>query len=117
MQLLVSFQWIDGEAKARGIKRSFREQRRQSFPRESDYREFLATSGQTEADIPRRVRLDLLSNKLRDRVVRGAETERGQERVLDRFVKRFTAHWRAKTVCGEQYRTDGCGSTLPVAQG
>ena len=49
VQLLVSFVWIDGEAKLRGVsvtdaqvRHSFLDQKRQSFPRESDYQKFLA---------------------------------------------------------------------------
>ena len=32
-------------------------------------------------------------------------------------MKDFTARWKAKTVCGVQYKTDDCGSTLPIAAG
>jgi foldase protein PrsA len=78
MQLLLSFKWITGEAAAQGIvvtdaevEQSFADQKRKSFPREADYQKFLRTSGQTQADILARVRLDLLSNKIRDKVVAG----------------------------------------------
>ena len=58
LQLLISFQWIQGEAKEQGIKvtdaevkKSFDEQKKQSFPKDADYQKFLKDSGQTEADI------------------------------------------------------------------
>ena len=67
MQLLISFAWIEGEARVQGVtvteeetKASYEEQKRQSFPKESDFREFLRTSGQSRAGIFQRVRLDLL---------------------------------------------------------
>src|SRR3954451_7654018 len=51
MQLLVSFKWIQGEAEAQGIKvtdaevkKSFDEQKKQSFPKEADYQKFLKQS-------------------------------------------------------------------------
>ena len=76
MQLLISFAWIDGEARVQGVtvtdeetEASFEEQKQQSFPKESDFRKFLRTSGQSRTDILQRVRLDLLSNAIRDRVV------------------------------------------------
>jgi foldase protein PrsA len=76
LQLLISFAWIDGEARAQGItvteaetEASFEEQKRLSFPKDSDYRRFLRSSGQTEADLFHRVRLDLVSNAIRDKVV------------------------------------------------
>ena len=80
LQLLISFQWIQGEAEAQGVKvtdaevkKSFDEQKKQSFPKDADYQKFLKTSGQTEDDILQRVKLDLLSNKIRDKVVKGKD--------------------------------------------
>jgi foldase protein PrsA len=81
MQLLISFQWIQGEAGSMDVKvtdaevkKSFNEQKKQSFPKEEDYKKFIQTSGQTEKDILQRVKLDLLSNKIRDKVVKGKDT-------------------------------------------
>jgi foldase protein PrsA len=78
MQLLISFKWIEGEAELRGltvtdaeVTQAFDQQKRQSFPTEADFQRFMKTSGQTLADVHARVRLDLLSNKLRDQVVAG----------------------------------------------
>jgi hypothetical protein len=75
LQLLVSFAWIDGEATEQGItvtdaevQQSFDEQRRQAFPTLADFRRFLHKSHQTVADIRRRVRLNLLSDRIRDKV-------------------------------------------------
>ena len=56
------------------VKKSFDEQKKQSFPKDADYKKFLKTSGQTEEDILQRVKLDLLSNKIRDKVVKGKDT-------------------------------------------
>ena len=54
LQLLISFKWIQGEADAMNIKvtdaevkKSFDEQKKQSFPKDADYQKFLKTSGQT----------------------------------------------------------------------
>ena len=78
MQLLVSFEWIEGEAKAKDIKvsdkevqASFDKQKKQAFPKAADFDKFLKDSGQTEGDILKRVRLDTLSNKIRDKVTKG----------------------------------------------
>jgi foldase protein PrsA len=80
MQLLVSFQWIEGEAKLQHvkvtdaeIKKTFDKQRKQAFPKDADFQKFLKDSGQTEADIIKRVRLDTLSNKIRDKVTKGKD--------------------------------------------
>jgi foldase protein PrsA len=80
MQLLVSFKWIEGEAKAKNIKvsdkevkASFDKQKKQAFPKAADFDKFLKDSGQTEGDILKRVRLDALSNKIRDKVTKGKD--------------------------------------------
>jgi foldase protein PrsA len=80
LQLLISFQWIEGEAKAQNIKvsdaevkSSFDKQKKQAFPKDADFQKFLKDSGQTEADILKRVRLDTLSNKIREKVTKGKD--------------------------------------------
>ena len=90
MQLLVSFQWIEGEAEEMNIKlsdaevkKSFDQQRKQQFPKDADYKKFLKDSGQSEEDILQRVRLELLSNKIRDKIVKG------KDRVTDQQIKAY----------------------------
>ena len=80
LQLLVSFKWIEGEAKAQDIKvsdtevkKSFDKQKKESFPKDADFEKFLKDSGQTEDDILKRVRLDVLSNKIREKVTKGKD--------------------------------------------
>jgi foldase protein PrsA len=90
LQLLISFQWIQGEADAMEIKvsdaevkKSFDEQKKQSFPKDADYKKFIQQSGQTEEDILQRVKLDLLSNKIRDKVVKG------KDKISDKQIEDF----------------------------
>jgi foldase protein PrsA len=80
LNLLISFEWIEGEAQEQNVKvtdaevrKSFEQQRKQSFPKDADYQKFLKDSGQTEEDILQRVRLDALSNKIRDKVIEGKD--------------------------------------------
>jgi len=80
IQLLIQFKWIQGQADSMGIKvsdadvkKSFDQQKKQSFPKDADYQKFLKTSGQSQDDLLRRVKLDLLSNKIRDKVVKGKD--------------------------------------------
>jgi foldase protein PrsA len=90
MQLLISFQWIQGEAQDMGIKvsdadvrKEFEKQRKQSFPKQKDYQKFLKDSGQTEQDILLRVKLDTLSNKIREKITKG------KDKVTDAQVKTY----------------------------
>ena len=80
MQFLVSAKWIEGEAEERGLSatpaevdRQFEETKDQSFPNERAYQRFLRTSGQTEEDLKFRVRLDVLSNKIRQQVTEASQ--------------------------------------------
>jgi foldase protein PrsA len=93
LQLLISFRWIEGEAEDRGIsvaeadvRRSFEQLKRRSFPEDADYRKFLTSSGQTEEDLLTRVRYDLLSERIRDQVVKGTG-EVTDERVAAYYDK------------------------------
>src|SRR5918997_126042 len=90
LQLLVSFEWIKGEAEEMNVsvsdaevKKSFDQQRKQSFPKDADYQKFLKDSGQSEEDVMLRVRLDLLSNKIRDEIIKG------KDKVTDAQIKDF----------------------------
>ena len=65
------------------VKKSFDEQKKQSFPKEADYKKFIQQSGQTKEDILQRVKLDLLSNKIRDKVVKG------KDNVSDKAISDF----------------------------
>jgi len=78
--LLVSYKWIEGEAEEQGVKvtdaevkKAFEEQKKQNFPKDADYKKFLEQSGQTNDDILLRVKLDLLSQKIRDKAIKGKD--------------------------------------------
>jgi foldase protein PrsA len=88
--LLISFEWIKREAEEQGVevsdeevKKSFEQQKKQSFPKEADFQKFLEQSGQTVEDVMMRVRLDALSNKIRDKVTKGKDT------VTDAQIKEY----------------------------
>ncbi|MBA3370148.1 MAG: peptidyl-prolyl cis-trans isomerase [Thermoleophilaceae bacterium] len=78
MQFLVSSLWIEAEASDRDLEaadgevdKMFNDQKRQSFPSDQEYQQFLKASGQTEEDLRYRVKLDVLSNKVREAIVKG----------------------------------------------
>jgi foldase protein PrsA len=88
--LLISFEWIKREAEEQGIKvtdaevkKSFEDQKKQSFPKAEDYEKFLKDSGQTNEDVLMRVRLDTLSNKIREKVTKG------KDKVTDAQIKAY----------------------------
>ncbi len=78
MQFLISARWIEGEASDLGIKltdtqvqQEFAKQKKASFQTTKQFQDFLKSSGMTEEDLLFRVRLDTLSNKIRDKVTKG----------------------------------------------
>jgi foldase protein PrsA len=80
LQFLISAEWIKGEASDKGVKvtdaevnKQFQQTKKQSFPKEADYQKFLKSSGMSQDDILFRVRLDTLSNKLREKVTKGKD--------------------------------------------
>jgi foldase protein PrsA len=80
MQFLVSAEWIQQEAKSEGVKvsnkqvqKQFQDQKKQSFQKEADYQKFLKQSGMTEADLLFRVKLDVISNAVRTKAIKGKD--------------------------------------------
>jgi foldase protein PrsA len=103
LQLLVSFKWIEGEAKAMNIKvtdkeiqKTFDKQKKEAFPKAADFTKFLKDSGQTEADILKRVRLDSLSNKIREKVTKG------KDKVTDAQIEAYYNKNKARFAKPEQ---------------
>ena len=90
--LLTSFAWIEGEAAELGltltreaVARELRLQRRQSFSNRREWRRFLRETHQTTGDMLRRVRLDMLSDAIREAVIASVTvTDADLDRYLDR---------------------------------
>jgi foldase protein PrsA len=80
MQFLVSAEWISQEADKQGVKvsdkevqKQFQDQKKQSFQKEGDYQKFLQNSGMTEQDLLFRVKLDVISNDVRTKILKGKD--------------------------------------------
>jgi foldase protein PrsA len=80
MQFLISSAWIEGESADQGVKLSdadvkkdFDKQRQQSFPKDKDYQAFLKSSGYVQEDLLYRVKIQDLSTKLRDKILKGTD--------------------------------------------
>jgi parvulin-like peptidyl-prolyl isomerase len=91
MHELLTGLWIESEAEDRGIsvdsaavRREFERQKRLSFPEDADFQRFLKSSGQTQKHILERVRLDLLSGRIRDEVT-GKEREVTEDQIVAHF--------------------------------
>ena len=98
MQFLIQSEWVLQEAKEQGVtvkdaevQKSFEDQKKQAFPKEADYKKFLASSGMTEKDILYRVRLQFLRDELTKKISEKA-TKVSDEQVqayYDKNKKQF----------------------------
>jgi foldase protein PrsA len=98
MQFLIQAEWVQQEAADQDIKvtdaqikKSFEDQKKQAFPNDKQYTQFLASSGMTEEDILFRVRLDQLQQKLTQKVTEDAKkvSDADIEAYYEKNKKRF----------------------------
>ena len=74
---LISSSWVLGEAGSLGVKvsdkevtKQFEKIKTQQFPKAAEFQKFLTTSGQTVSDLLLRVKLNLLSSKIQQKIVK-----------------------------------------------
>lgn len=74
---LISSSWVIGEAEDQGVKvtdkevkKQFEQIKNQQFPKAAEFQKFLQTSGQTISDLLLRVKLNLLSSKIQQKVAK-----------------------------------------------
>jgi foldase protein PrsA len=98
MQFLIQAQWVEQEANKQNIKvtdaelqKTLETQKKQAFPTEKAYKQFLKTSGMSEADILFRVKLAQLQQKLTKKITKDAEkvTDADVEAYYNKNKKRF----------------------------
>jgi foldase protein PrsA len=100
MQFLIQAEWIQQEAEERGVKvsdaeakRTLEQQRKQAFPSDKAYREYIKQVGMSEQDLLFRVKLETLEQKLTKDATKGAskvsaaDVERYFERNRQRFAQ------------------------------
>jgi foldase protein PrsA len=98
MQFLIQASWVEQESDKQNIKvtdasvrKSFEAQKKQAFPTDKAYNQFLKTSGMSEADILFRVKLSQLQAKLTKKVTNDAKkvTDADVQDYYDKNKKRF----------------------------
>lgn len=74
---LISSNWVLGEASSLGVKvsdaevkKQFEKIKTQQFPKSAEFEKFLKSSGQTVSDLLLRVKLNLLSSKIQQKIVK-----------------------------------------------
>jgi phosphatidylethanolamine-binding protein (PEBP) family uncharacterized protein len=111
---LITSEWVLGEAAARGVvvseaevKQRFAQLARQSFPKAGSLRTYLAKSGETEADLLARIKVELLASRIAAKVTAGRSASQ-RTALLAGFEKNFQAHWKGLTDCHQGYVMEDC---------
>ena len=98
MLFLIQAEWVEQEAEEQGVevsdasvKKSFEDQKKQAFPTDKAYNEFIKSSGMTEEDILFRVKLNELQQKLTQKVTQDATkvTDADIQEYYDKNKRRF----------------------------
>jgi foldase protein PrsA len=78
---LISSDWVIGEASSLGVnlsdaqvKKEFTKIKSTQFPKASEFEKFLGSSGQTVSDLLLRVKLNLLSQKIQQKIIKEKST-------------------------------------------
>jgi Raf kinase inhibitor-like YbhB/YbcL family protein len=111
---LITSDWVLAEATARGIsvseaevKQRLAQIERQSFPKAGALQKFLAKSGESEADLLARVKVELLESRIAAQVTAGKSGSQSQT-LLATFQKAFQQHWKKYTTCKAGYMMEDC---------
>jgi parvulin-like peptidyl-prolyl isomerase len=85
---LISADWVLGEAEEQGVKVSdaevtkhFDTVKSQQFPKEANFQKFLQSTGQTVSDLLLRVKLNLLSTKIQQKVTKASGKKPSQHEI------------------------------------
>ena len=80
MSFLISSEWVIQEAKRLGVhltdqevQKELEKLRQREFPKEAEFKKFLATSGETISDLLLRVKIDMLGSRIEKKVANGAK--------------------------------------------
>jgi phosphatidylethanolamine-binding protein (PEBP) family uncharacterized protein len=111
---LLTSEWVLGEAKARGatvseaeVKQRFSQLAHQSFPKAGALQKYFSTSGETEADLLARIKVELLAARVAAQVTAGKSASQ-HSAILAAFETNFHTHWKALTSCKSGYVMEDC---------
>jgi phosphatidylethanolamine-binding protein (PEBP) family uncharacterized protein len=111
---LITSEWVLGEAAARHIsiseaevKQHFAQLVHESFPKAGALKKYLAKSGETEADLLARIKVELLASRISAKVTAGKSASQ-RSSLLTAFENNFHTHWKSYTSCDPGYVMEDC---------
>lgn len=109
--------WIEGEAAELGVVAPDREVeaeaekiRDQNFKTEAQWHRFLAESKLTAEDVDRRVKLQLLGQKIQYEIENGAKGKAGGQQQFKAYVTAFQRKWKKRTLCRADFVNERCSN-------
>jgi hypothetical protein len=116
LAFLITSDWVLGEAAARKItvseaevKQRFAQIKKQSFAKPGAFEQLLAKSGETEADLLARVKVELLESRIAAQVATGKSGAQ-RKALIASFEKAFHGHWKRYTTCDAGYLMEDCST-------
>ncbi len=101
---LISYQWIQSEAKALGVSvsdaevaKQFNQLKNQQFPKQAEFQKYLSSTGQRTADLLLRVKYDALSTKVGEKVRQNAASDVSQAQVAKYYKAHKTQYVQPET--------------------
>jgi foldase protein PrsA len=101
LEFLISSQWVLGEASSRGVKisdaelkKEFAKIKTQQFPSASEFDRFLSTSGETVSDLLLRVKVNLLSQKIEQKIIK--EHSKVTEAQIATYYKEHSSRYTTR---------------------
>lgn len=116
LAFLITSDWVLGESAARKlsvseaeVKQRFAQVKRQSFTKGGAFAKFQAKSGETEADLLARVKVELLESRIAAQVAAGKSGAQ-RKALIASFEKAFHSHWKSYTTCSAGYLMEDCST-------
>jgi len=98
LSFLISSSWVLGEAQALGVKvsdaevkKQFEKIKNEEFPKTEEFKKFLASSGQTVSDLLLRVKLNMLSTKIQQKISKEKKTVSAAE--VEKYYKEHKSQY------------------------
>ncbi len=111
---LITSEWVLGEAAARHmsvseaeVKKRYTQLVHQSFPKAGSLQKYLAKSGETEADLLARIKVELLASRVAAKITSGKSASK-RTAILAGFERNFQKHWKSVTSCNAGYVMEDC---------
>ena len=93
------------------VARETEEIKRRAFKDGAEYRRFLREAHFTRRDVKERVEIQLLTERIQERVEAGINSEAGLQKAFAKFVSEYEVRWKARTVCAPDYVVDRCSNS------